>query len=65
MTLTEFNEAEFIANRRAEGREEGIAENFIRNINSLISNMGLTLEASCKALGSSVQEYEEAKKLLK
>ena len=42
----------------------GKAKEFIENIDSLISNLNLTLETACKALGSSVQEYEESKKLL-
>ena len=42
----------------------GKAKEFIENIDNLISNLGLTLEAACKALGSSIQEYEESKKLL-
>ena len=42
----------------------GKAKEFIENIDHLISNLGLTLEAACKALGSSIQEYEESKKLL-
>lgn len=41
----------------------GKAEEFIENIDNLINNLGLTLDAACKALGSSIQEYEESKKL--
>ena len=42
----------------------GKAKEFTENIDNLIVNLGLTLEAACKALGSSIQEYEESKKLL-
>ena len=40
------------------------AGNLIENINNLINNLGISLEAACQAIGSSVQSYEEAKKLL-
>ena len=46
------------------GKAEGKAETFIKNIDNLINNLGLSLEAACKALGSSIQEYEEIKNLL-
>ena len=49
---------------RAEGHAEGHAGNLIENINNLINNLGISLEAACQAIGSSVQNYEEAKKLL-
>ena len=34
------------------------------NIDNLINNLGLSLEAACKALGSSIQEYEETKNIV-
>ena len=52
------------AEGRAEGRAEGHAGNLIENINNLINNLGISLEAACQAIGSSVERYEEAKKLL-
>ena len=61
MTLTEFNEAEFVANRRAEGRAEGRAETLVENIDNLVQNLGMSLEAACKVLGYPIQMYEESK----
>lgn len=43
---------------------EKVAEALVSNVESLINNLGLTLEGACEAIGSSVQKYEEAKKLL-
>jgi len=36
----------------------------IESINNLINNLGISLEAACQAIGSSVQSYEAAKRLL-
>ena len=49
---------------RIKNREEGHAGALIENINNLINNLGISLEAACQAIGSSVESYEEAKKLL-
>ena len=60
-------EDEFIAARtkgHAEGHAEGHAGMLIESINNLINNLGISLEAACQAIGSSVQSYEAAKKLL-
>ena len=43
---------------------KGHAGNLIENINNLINNLGISLENACQAIGSSVESYEEAKKLL-
>ena len=49
---------------RLEGRAEGRAEEFVQGIDNLIVNLKISLEEACTALGSSVQKYEEAKKML-
>ena len=49
---------------RIKEHAEGHAGNLIENINNLINNLGITLEAACQAIGSSVESYEDAKKLL-
>ena len=54
-----------------EGRVEGRAEEqlvsakeFVQGIDNLIINLKLSLEEACAAIGSTVQKYEEAKKML-
>lgn len=59
------------AAERAEGRAEGRAEEqlvsakeFVQGIDNLIINLKLSLEEACTAIGSTVQKYEELKKML-
>lgn len=47
-----------------DGINVGQAKEFVENIESLIKNLGLSLEEACNALGSSIQQYDESKKLL-
>lgn len=47
-----------------EGINEGKATSLVNSVENLIKNLGLSLEAACVALGSSIQQYEESKKLL-
>lgn len=47
-----------------EGINEGKATSLINSVENLIKNLGLSLEAACVALGSSIQQYEESPKLL-
>lgn len=56
-------EKEFEPIRKKE-HAEGRAGNLVECINNLINNLGISLEAACQAIGSSVQSYEDAKKLL-
>lgn len=53
---------EFYDDGVAEGRAEGMATNLLENVNHLISNLGLSLEAACQAIGVTIEDYEEAKK---
>lgn len=46
------------------GIEKGIAQNLVKNIDSAVKNLGIDLQQACKALGSSVEEYENAKQTL-
>ena len=48
-----------------EGISQGKAGSLVNSVDNLIKNLGLSLEEACTALGSSVQEYERAKELLK
>ena len=48
-----------------EWKKDLIAETLTRDVVSLMETLELTLEAACKALKISVQEYEEAKKRIK
>lgn len=40
------------------------AKFIVESIDNLIANLGLSLESACNVIGSSVQRYEESKKLL-
>ena len=69
--LLRIGKAEGRAEGRAEGKAEGRAEEqmnaareFVRGIDNLIVNLKLSLEEACAAIGSSVQKYEESKKML-
>lgn len=44
---------------------EGQASKLVESVENLIKNLGLSLEAACNALGSSIQQYEESKEMLK
>ena len=48
-----------------EGINQGKAGSLVNSVDNLIKNLDLSLEEACTALGSSVQEYEKAKELLK
>lgn len=56
---------EFYDDGVAEGEAKGEAKKLVENINNLINNLGISLQDACQAIGSSVQNYEDAKKLLK
>lgn len=56
-------EKEFESERIQE-RERGCAQTLTESINNLIANLGLSLEAACRAIGTTVQNYEESKALL-
>lgn len=43
------------------GIEKGSRETLIRNVESAMKNLDLDLQKACKALGTSVEEYEKAK----
>ena len=56
---------------RAAGKIEGLAEGkiiaareFVQGVDNLIVNLKLSLDEACAVIGSSVQKYEEAKKML-
>ena len=46
------------------GREEGRNANLVKSIDSAMKNLGLDLAETCQALGTSIEEYENAKRLL-
>ena len=48
-----------------EGISQGKAGSLVNSVDNLTKNLDLSLEEACTALGSSVQEYEKAKELLK
>lgn len=49
---------------KIEGKIEGKANTLVKAIESLMENMELSLDDACIAINSSIQQYEEAKKLL-
>lgn len=61
MSLTEYNEAEFIENRRNEGREEGRAEERTQIILKLL-NKGKSCEEIADLLDISLEEVKILKK---
>ena len=44
------------------GKEEGIEENLIKNVNALMKNLNLDLQKACESIGISVEKYQNAKK---
>ena len=46
------------------GIETGTAQTLLRNIDSAMKNLGINLQQACEALGTSVEEYENAKQTL-
>ena len=46
------------------GIEIGTAQELVKNIDSAMKNLGIDLQQACEALGSSVEEYENAKQTL-
>lgn len=55
MTLTEFNEAEFVANRRAEGRAEGILITLV----DLVGKGLLAVKDAAEQAGMTVEEFQQ------
>ena len=47
------------------GRKKGIARTLVKNAETLSRNMPCSLEHACRLLGSSIEEYNEAKDFLK
>ena len=45
------------------GKEMGTAETLIKTVESAMKNLGIDLEKACEILGTTVEEYEAAKKL--
>lgn len=65
VSLTEYNEEEFIENRkeegRVEGRIEGRIEALLSNVVALMSNLKMTFEQACEALGISAEDSKTIK----
>ena len=75
MSIFEFDEErEWRLIREAEyrygvedGRAEGkiiAAREFVQGVDNLIANLKISLEEACAAIGSSIQKYEESRKML-
>ena len=80
MCIFEFNEEKFLKSEREwsynngyeaglklgreEAREEGRKETLIKNIETLMKNLGIDLQKACESLGISVEEYHNAKEKL-
>ena len=50
---------------KKEGQKVGRAEKLVQNVEAAMKNFHLDLRTACEGLGSSLKEYERAKKLLK
>lgn len=50
---------------KKEGKKVGRAERLVQNVEAAMKNFHLDLQTACEGLGSSLKEYELAKKLLK
>lgn len=59
MSLTEYNEAEFIENRKAEGRAEGRAEGILATIIEFVKDGLCPVPEGAKRAGMSVDEFEK------
>lgn len=46
------------------GIEKGTAQTLVKNIDSAMKNLGIGLQQACEALGTSIEEYENAKQTL-
>ena len=46
------------------GIETGTAQTLVKNIDSTMKNLGIDLQHACEALGTSIEEYENAKQTL-
>ena len=46
------------------GIETGTAQTLVKNIGSAMKNLGIDLQQACEALGTSIEEYENAKQTL-
>lgn len=57
---------EELGEKRGEERgiEKGIAQNLVKSTDSAMKNLGIDLQQACEVLGTSVEEYENAKKTL-
>ena len=56
---------EMMEEAREEGLNRGISRNMVSNIENLINNLKLDLTAACSALGTTVEEYEHAKQVVR
>lgn len=50
---------------KSEGRREGEATNFLQMLENLQKNMEFSLESALAALGKTLEDYENAKAILK
>ena len=47
---------------RREGRKIGMAEMLVKGVDSAMKNLGLDLQKACEGIGTTVEEYQQAKK---
>ena len=68
MSIYEFDEEKFKKAEREYGREigynQGVASDLVKRVETLMKNLPAELERACEMLGTTVEEYQEAKKLL-
>ena len=44
-----------------QGIEQGMAKSLVKNVESAMKNFGIDLQRACEGLGTTVEEYEQAK----
>ena len=49
---------------RSEGRKIGMAEMLVKGVDSAMKNLGLDLQKACEGIGTTVEEYQQAKESL-
>ena len=64
-TILEQGIAQGITQGETLGKLRGTAQKLVENVESLMETMNLSLENACKALKTSVQEYNYSKALIK
>ncbi len=64
MNILEIGLAQGIEKGIEQGLEQGTAQTLVKNVESAMKHFKIDLSKACEGLGTSVKEYEEARKKL-